>query len=101
MNAVVVQDIYKKFGKPAVIPFWKRMLRGKSNGPQANGKDTPAAPLLLKQLAPADKPQITHARQVWCHRRAGTNLKNCVPGTHWKKHVEKKRYLSHEYDALI
>lgn len=35
MSAVVVQDVYKKFGKPA-DPFWKRLLTfGQNNG--ANG----------------------------------------------------------------
>jgi hypothetical protein len=88
MNAVVVQDVDKKFGKPAVIPFWKRMLRGKSNGPQANGKETPAAPLLLKQHAPADKPQTMRARQERCHRREGTAIEAVFLELTGKKHVD-------------
>jgi len=41
MSAVVVQDVYKKFGKPG-DPFWKKFLRlngaeGASNGHNGNG----------------------------------------------------------------
>ncbi|NLG98655.1 MAG: ABC transporter ATP-binding protein [Chloroflexi bacterium] len=48
MSAIIVQDVYKKFGKPA-DPFWKRLLNpaengssnghnGKENGHNKNGK---------------------------------------------------------------
>ena len=59
MTAVVVQDVYKKFGKPAETPFWKRVLRPSSNGnghkengnghplsDSANGKELLAAPVV-------------------------------------------------------
>jgi ABC-2 type transport system ATP-binding protein len=39
MDAIVVQDAYKKFGKPA-DPFWKRFLRnGRVNGSNGNGNN--------------------------------------------------------------
>jgi ABC-2 type transport system ATP-binding protein len=47
MNAITIQDAYKKFGKPA-DPFWKRALTGfhhlgkddaKTNGSNGNGKN--------------------------------------------------------------
>jgi ABC-2 type transport system ATP-binding protein len=45
MTAVIVQDVYKKFGKPG-DPFWKRVLRlngkaGGSNGHNGNGNGHP------------------------------------------------------------
>lgn len=43
MSAVIVQDVYKKFGKPTG-PFWKRMLKTEKldgNGHKENGKSHP------------------------------------------------------------
>lgn len=41
MSAIIVQDVYKKFGKPTG-PFWKRMLKAEKldeNGHNKNGKN--------------------------------------------------------------
>lgn len=59
MNAVVVNDVYKKFGKPDSAPFWKRIFRGSdSNGTQTNGhsrseNNPPAAELPKAELLTA------------------------------------------------